>query len=158
MSAEGGKAFQMVVDVVEGVTPRDTGYAESPTFEYLQGYTEGDVKGLDSPTRKFILALTGQRSLGGPLGPPTKPFEVTEVWELRIAYLQGEDSKLLQQVIIDDINEIGADLMTPNNWDEPTTRVSDVDVGEYVPVFDDEENGAAVVLIPIPVTYRPEFT
>ena len=148
-------ALEKIVEVVAGVTA-DTRYNSTTGFRHAEtAYSSEDIDTVRGATRLFMLSLTGNSTITGPIGGITEPTDSEELVDLMLVYPMGKHAFELMKVIAEDHIKLRYNLMKPANW---STGVMRQVVEQYtIDTADDEEGGAAVVTIPIAFRYRPTF-
>lgn len=148
-------ALDQIVTVVESITT-DTRFNNTTKFRHVDGaYSSEDFETARGRTRLFMLSLTGNSTISGPIGGVTEPSDTTEVIDLTVVYSMGRNAFELHKVIAEDHIRLRYNLMLPSNWSDGVMRQA-VE-GYSIDMADDDEGGAAILNIPIVFRYRPTF-
>lgn len=116
------------------------------------------LRSLDSPTRRFVVELVGDRvprlDLVRGLGqvPP-----VRQVYAVVVAYRQGSDGFGLVRVVAEDVEALALELtiQTADRYSESTTGLWRRVVEGYSVEWDPGAGGTALVRLPVVCDYLP---
>ena len=145
------------VTTIEAVTP-DTRWAGNKAYKHLSSlYDPEDALDHQSPTRRFVVELSGTRALDGPMGSLDSPQGVIQTLDVSIFYSQGTDAWELVRVVAEDVDRLGWELQKPTGYAQSTTGLWNRQAADYAITFDEAPGGTALVVIPVDVTYRPSF-
>jgi len=153
-----------VAEIMDNIVTRltaltaDTQHGGTTAFRHIeQTYDPEDITDARSPTRKFMLALTGSRDLINFLGQEGEMTSVRQTFEVALVYAQGKSAHALMKVIAEDVDQIGRDLMKADGFDTPTTGLERRTVTSYSVSLGDQ-GGSAIVTIPVECRYTPTYS
>lgn len=149
-----------LVTILEGVVP-PTVYARTRAYRHADRIHAEALDGLTSPTRFFVVSLTGDREYVGPMGSGGSPTEVRQTFDIEIAYALGAQPWEVSRVIAEDMDVVGWAFVRAWNWSHKPdgqlvdTGISGIEIGKYTPGTPGESPDRVLVTLPVAVTYWP---
>tara|TARA_R100001594_G_C4006035_1_gene255889 strand:+ start:460 stop:933 length:474 start_codon:yes stop_codon:yes gene_type:complete len=154
---EGAAIMQNIVDKLEALVA-DTAHGNTQRFRHSRStYEPRDLLDVRSPTRRFVVMPTGSRDLTGFLGQEGAMTSVQQTFDVAIAFAQGKNAHELYQRIVEDVDQIGRELMKTSNFDSVNTGLENRIVTSYSIEIGSQEGAAALVTIPVECRYTPTY-
>ena len=136
----------------------DTRHGDTQRFRHAKNvYDSEDLLDVRSATRRFVLTPTGGRELVGFLGQEGEMTSVIQSFDLSVAYAQGKNALELFKRVVEDVDQIGRELMKTSNFDNATTGLERRTVSSYSLELN-EAGSTAILTIPIECRYTPAYT
>lgn len=159
MAGEAGLVMDQLVEMIEAVEAVN---AYNGTTAFIHDTSTDDAEDLSTKrgrTRRFVIALSGGRELGGPIFTQTEPFEVEQEFNIGLIYPVGKDIFTAQKRIAEDMDSLTHGVMTYTNWNTTQTRIVRVTAADYDinAIGVEGQIGSYVVTLPITVRYQPSF-
>ena len=82
---------------------------------------------------------------------------VQQTFDVAIAFAQGKNAHELYQRIVEDVDQIGRELMKTSNFDSVNTGLENRIVTSYSIEIGSQEWAAALVTIPVECRYTPTY-
>lgn len=154
---EAAEIMQNIVEKLEALIA-DTSHGNTKRFRHSRStYEPRDLLDIRSPTRRFVVMPTGSRELSNFLGQEGAMTSVIQSFDLAIAFAQGKNAHELYQRIVEDVDQIGREMMKTANFDSGTTGLENRIVSSYSIEIGSQEGAAALVTIPIECRYTPTY-